>query len=146
MRILGDWGPTDTLGLSIVCYLAAHDGEHSTVVANVFTDVLRESIADFEKFEAMVEATIDLDATENHEYFIRDEYSPELKEIREQMNEEQEKVPTIAQVGLSWCTYTRTYAHTETQTQDTDALCLSHRQQHVRFSYTNSSTLGRTST
>eukprot|EP00040_Diaphanoeca_grandis_P044760 m.13470 g.13470 ORF g.13470 m.13470 type:complete len:905 (-) comp9744_c0_seq1:34-2748(-) len=77
--------------------LEEHDSNFSTLIGEVFCTPVKEAQQEFEKFIALVDTTVDMEATDNNEYLIRDDYSPKLKELRESMSEEQDKVPAIGQ-------------------------------------------------
>lgn len=77
--------------------LQDHSSDFASLVGEVFTHPVRDAQTEFDKFVALVDTTIDMEATDNNEYLIRDDYSPKLKELRDQMSEEQDKVPSIGQ-------------------------------------------------
>ncbi|XP_076658764.1 DNA mismatch repair protein spel1 isoform X1 [Halictus rubicundus] len=63
----------------------------------MFSDPLSELINDMDKYQQMVEQTIDLEAAEKGDFLVRPEFDDELKVLRDTMNEMEEKIQ--AQLG-----------------------------------------------
>ena len=80
---------------SLCAALDEYDEAHKALVAETFSNPLKESATDFEKFKQLVEATIDLEETDNHEYLIREDYSQSLTEIKVEMEEVLEQIPAL---------------------------------------------------
>jgi DNA mismatch repair protein MSH2 len=79
----------DTVGLYffslrlslIVEPLLTCEDRHSDVLHEKFSKPLNLSMESFSKFEELVELTVDLKAVDNHEYVIKPEFAPQLKEL-----------------------------------------------------------------
>ncbi|ORX58397.1 DNA mismatch repair protein [Piromyces finnis] len=78
--------------------LESDDGKYKSIIEERFIQPINEIIIDLEKFSELVESTIDLEATEDHEYLIKAEFDEDLLKLREEMksllveiNEESEK-------------------------------------------------------
>lgn len=52
-------------------------------------------IADFRTFEGMVEATIDLEAAEKHEYVVSSSFSPDLAQKQEEKQDLLEQIEAL---------------------------------------------------
>ncbi|OUM64314.1 hypothetical protein PIROE2DRAFT_42675, partial [Piromyces sp. E2] len=79
--------------------LESDDGKYKSIIEERFIKPINEIIIDLEKFSELVESTIDLEATEDHEYLIKAEFDEDLLKLREEMksllveiNEESERV------------------------------------------------------
>jgi DNA mismatch repair ATPase MutS len=68
------------LPLIIDC-LKSVSSEYSIILNERFTSKLSQISANFSKFEELVELTIDLKAVDNHEYIVKAEFAPQLKEL-----------------------------------------------------------------
>ena len=55
-------------------------------------DPLTELIKDMDKFQQMVEQTVDLEAAEKGDFLVRPEFDKELEELKNTMNETEEKI------------------------------------------------------
>lgn len=58
-----------------------YEGPHQALLKEMFVDPLSELHADFAKFQGMIEATVDLDEVDNHEFLIKASYSEELQTV-----------------------------------------------------------------
>ncbi|XP_050584471.1 DNA mismatch repair protein Msh2 isoform X1 [Bombus affinis] len=58
----------------------------------MFSDPLSELIKDMDKFQQMVEQTIDLDSAEKGDFLVRAEFDDELKELKNTMDEVEAKL------------------------------------------------------
>ena len=56
------------------------------------TDPLTELIKDMDKFQQMVEQTVDLEAAEKGDFLVRPEFDKELEELKSTMNETEEEI------------------------------------------------------
>nr|CAG4643786.1 EOG090X02H9 [Lepidurus arcticus] len=72
---------------ALVEVLEQHDGKHLSVLKAIFTEPLRASVLDFEKFKEMVLSTVDLALAEQGEYLVKADFDDELLEFRERMQE-----------------------------------------------------------
>ncbi|KAK2146372.1 hypothetical protein LSH36_613g01007 [Paralvinella palmiformis] len=66
--------------------LEKHDGSHSQLLMEVFTNPMKELLMDFSKYQEMIEATLDMDQIENHEYMIKADFDDTLREYRTEMD------------------------------------------------------------
>lgn len=58
----------------------------------MFSDPLSELIKDMDKFQQMIEQTIDLDSAEKGDFLVKAEFDDELKELKNTMNEMETKI------------------------------------------------------
>ncbi|CAL7946134.1 unnamed protein product [Xylocopa violacea] len=65
---------------------------NTVALKTMFTDPLTELIKDMDKFQQMIEQTIDLDAAEKGDFLVRPEFDDELKELKNTMDEIEEKL------------------------------------------------------
>ncbi|KAK0064395.1 DNA mismatch repair protein Msh2 [Biomphalaria pfeifferi] len=72
--------------------LEKYDGDHKELIQELFTNSIKDLLADFSKFQEMVETTIDLEQVQNHEYVIRADFDDSLADLRKQMNEVEENI------------------------------------------------------
>ncbi|ESO85742.1 hypothetical protein LOTGIDRAFT_195636 [Lottia gigantea] len=66
--------------------LEKHDGNHRTLLMELFSNPLKELLMDFAKFQEMVETTMDLNQVENHEYVIKSDFDENLAALREKID------------------------------------------------------------
>lgn len=59
------------------------DEKYAEPLNEQYTNHLRRISADLEKFQELVESTVDLDAIDSHEYMIKPEYNEDLANIRQ---------------------------------------------------------------
>lgn len=62
-------------------------GQHEDLIKSTYYYKFKEYAEGLSKLQALVETTVDLDAADHHEYIIKADFHPELKEIREKMDE-----------------------------------------------------------
>uniref|UniRef100_A0A2C9K9M9 DNA mismatch repair proteins mutS family domain-containing protein n=1 Tax=Biomphalaria glabrata TaxID=6526 RepID=A0A2C9K9M9_BIOGL len=72
--------------------LGKYDGDHKGLIQELFTNSIKDLLADFSKFQEMVETTLDLEQVQNHEYVIRADFDDSLADLRKQMNEVEENI------------------------------------------------------
>ncbi|OLL22825.1 DNA mismatch repair protein msh-2 [Neolecta irregularis DAH-3] len=63
------------------------DEKHSDLIKKTYTDPFRGHIVNLDKFQEMVETTIDLEALDNHEFLIKVDFDESLQEIRNRLND-----------------------------------------------------------
>lgn len=51
---------------------------------------------DFKNFQQMIESTLDMDEIKNHLFLVKSTYKPELEELREKLNNVEEKIESLA--------------------------------------------------
>jgi len=73
-----------------------HEGKNSFLIKDMFTNPLNSLISDFANFQKMVEETIDLKQIQNHLYLIKSSYDPNLKELRENLDDIEEKLEKLS--------------------------------------------------
>lgn len=66
--------------------LQGMSGQHEELIKSLYYCKFKEYAEGLSKLQALVETTVDLEAADHHEYIIKAEFHPELKEIRENMN------------------------------------------------------------
>lgn len=77
--------------------LLKNDSKNSFLIKDVFTNPLNSIIMDFSKYQEMIEQTIDLKQVEkNHIFLINATFYPDLKELRDSLDEMESKIETIA--------------------------------------------------
>jgi len=71
---------------SIISTLSSLEGEEELkLIKETFTSKLTQCCEDLDKFQAMVETTVDLEQVANHEYIIKPEFDEKLQELRTSM-------------------------------------------------------------
>ncbi len=77
--------------------LLKNDSKNSFLIKDVFTNPFNSIITDFSKYQEMIEQTIDLKQVEkNHIFLINATFYPDLKELRDSLDEMEIKIETIA--------------------------------------------------
>ena len=79
----------------LVRALNDYAGEHASVVTSVLAEPIGQSIQEFQNFEGLVEAAIELDDSESHTYLIKDTYKPELGPLKTQMGDVLDRIPDL---------------------------------------------------
>ncbi|KAJ3024097.1 UNVERIFIED_CONTAM: MutS-like protein, partial [Siphonaria sp. JEL0065] len=59
--------------------LNAHEGEYKWLFDEMYTEKLNEYVTGLQRFQEMVETTIDIAAAENHEYIIKADFDEQLQ-------------------------------------------------------------------
>ncbi|XP_053396445.1 DNA mismatch repair protein Msh2-like [Mercenaria mercenaria] len=62
------------------------DSQHKSLLMDIFTNPLKELLMDFAKFQEMVEATMDLDQVENHDFVIKADFDEGLTALKEKID------------------------------------------------------------
>ncbi|KAK2578045.1 hypothetical protein KPH14_008462 [Odynerus spinipes] len=76
------------------------DASNITALKAMIIDPLKELIEDMNKFQQMIEQTIDLDAAEKGDFLVRPDFDDELKELKEYMDEIEQKLqPQLAKAA-----------------------------------------------
>jgi DNA mismatch repair protein MSH2 len=70
----------------LVSNLQEYKGEHLELINEKFVSKLQRIIESLVKLEELVETTIDLEASDNHEFIIKPDYDTSLQEVRGQMD------------------------------------------------------------
>ncbi|XP_044597120.1 DNA mismatch repair protein Msh2 isoform X2 [Cotesia glomerata] len=68
------------------------DDSTPAALKSMILEPLKENVADMEKYQQMVEETIDFDAVETGEYFIKPSYSSDLTELNESIEKLKKKM------------------------------------------------------
>lgn len=83
----------------ILAALQTVESEHTTLINEVLAEPVSVAIEEFEKFQGLIESTINLEAVENHTFMVKDAYDPELGEIKAEMDEVEESFQPIAKAA-----------------------------------------------
>ncbi|PIK36899.1 putative DNA mismatch repair protein Msh2 [Apostichopus japonicus] len=70
----------------IIDALNRYDGNHSSLLKELFVKPLQEHLMDFGKFQEMIETTVDLQQALNQEYLIRADFDENLTALRSKMD------------------------------------------------------------
>ncbi|RIA91734.1 muts domain V-domain-containing protein, partial [Glomus cerebriforme] len=118
------------------------DDSSKELIEETYNAKLKEHYSELEKYQEMVETTIDLEAAEHHHFMIKADFNSELKqiqdkidEIKEEMNEEHRKV------GENLCMDTDKKLHLEKQNvygycfriTRNDSSCISGKKQYLEL-------------
>ncbi|XP_060580063.1 DNA mismatch repair protein Msh2-like [Ruditapes philippinarum] len=68
------------------------DSQHKSLLMDIFSNPLKELLMDFAKFQEMVEATMDLDQVENHEFVIKADFDEGLTALKEKMDKLEDNI------------------------------------------------------
>ncbi|XP_012276935.1 DNA mismatch repair protein Msh2 [Orussus abietinus] len=66
--------------------------DQSAALKAMISDPLKELITDMDKFQQMIEQTMDLDAAGKGDFMVRPDFDDELKELKQNMDELEEKL------------------------------------------------------
>lgn len=72
------------------------EGENSHLIREIFTNPLNTLMSDFTNFQAMVEQTLDLEQVKNHLFIVKASYDPNLKELKDRLDDIEDKLDRIA--------------------------------------------------
>ncbi|XP_033740541.1 DNA mismatch repair protein Msh2-like [Pecten maximus] len=72
--------------------LEKHEGEHQTLLMELFTNPAKELLMDFAKFQEMIETTMDLAQIENHDFVIKADFDEGLAALREKIDELEDSI------------------------------------------------------
>ncbi|PFH50486.1 hypothetical protein AMATHDRAFT_75571 [Amanita thiersii Skay4041] len=62
-------------------------GEATTLLEETYLKSLREYLSNLEKYSEMVEQTLDLEELDNHNYVIKPDYDPKLRELAKKLSQ-----------------------------------------------------------
>ncbi|GFN93737.1 DNA mismatch repair protein [Plakobranchus ocellatus] len=69
-----------------------YEGQHKELLAQTFAGPIKELLHDFNKFQEMVETTLDMEQVQNHEFLIRSDFDDGLAELRRRMEQLEESI------------------------------------------------------
>ncbi|KAI8999374.1 muts domain V-domain-containing protein [Gaertneriomyces semiglobifer] len=67
--------------------LEEYTGPHQTIIQEMFTSRIKECASDLEKFQELVETTVDLDAVDQGEWRVQASFDAELEEMHARLQE-----------------------------------------------------------
>lgn len=62
-------------------------------------------MVEFNKYEDMIESTIDLEQIKNHFYLIKSDFDPDLQEIKERLDKVEEEIQSFLQIVRHACRF-----------------------------------------
>ena len=80
----------------LLSFMSRYEGENSFILRDLFTVPLKTIISDFANFQKMVEQTIDLEQIRNHMFLIKPSYCPDLKELKDKLDEIESEIQAQA--------------------------------------------------
>ncbi|XP_071956760.1 DNA mismatch repair protein Msh2-like [Antedon mediterranea] len=65
------------------------------LLLDLFCNPLKEILMDFDKYQQMIESTLDLDQVQNHEFMIKPGFDENLQSLRENMDKLEDKMKVV---------------------------------------------------
>ncbi|RDD41891.1 DNA mismatch repair protein Msh2 [Trichoplax sp. H2] len=75
--------------------LVGYDSAYKDLIRNMYSNPLSDLTTDFQKYQELIETTVDLDSVANHEFVIKPSIDPDLQEYRNQMDDLIEQISRL---------------------------------------------------